>query len=144
MQQLLSKADVFCNECSCDSEVLLPVVPVSSVFVPLCGFSLAIGGASACRARARQLFGPLLIQSPNPRFLHGPFLVGDTDWPLSGWEYGLAPFQLGIWTGPLPVEDTHPQKPVLSCRRLHVKVLPVFANILTMLYFNHCPHPRSL
>ena len=26
VQQLLSKADVSCNECSCDSEGLLPVV----------------------------------------------------------------------------------------------------------------------
>ena len=28
----------------------------------------------------------------------GPFLVGDMDWPLSGWGSGPAPFQLGIWT----------------------------------------------
>ena len=26
-------------------------------------------------------------------------------WPLSGRGYGLAPFQLGIWTGPFPVGD---------------------------------------
>ena len=32
-----------------------------------------------------------------------PFRVGDMDWPLSNWRYGLAPFQLGIWTGPFPV-----------------------------------------
>ena len=36
-------------------------------------------GASARRARAGHLFGPLLIQSPNPR---------------------MDPFWLGIWTGP--------------------------------------------
>ena len=30
----------------------------------------------------------------------GPFPVGDMDWPLSGWGYGLAPFRLGIWTPP--------------------------------------------
>ena len=29
----------------------------------------------------------------------GPFLVGDMDWPLAGWGYGPAPFQLGIWIG---------------------------------------------
>ena len=44
------------------------------------------------------------MRSPNPRFLHGPFLVGDMDWPLSGWGYGLAPFWLGIWTGPFPID----------------------------------------
>ena len=64
---------------------------------------LDCGGVSACRARARHLFGPLLIRSPDPRFLHGPFLVEDMDWPLSGWGYGLAPFQLGIWTSPFLV-----------------------------------------
>ena len=53
------------------------------------------------------LFGPLLIRSPNPRFLHGPFLVGDMDWPFSSWGYGLAPFQPGIWTDPCPVGDIH-------------------------------------
>ena len=26
-------------------------------------------------------------------------------WPLSGWGYGLAPFRLGIWTGPFLVGD---------------------------------------
>ena len=26
-------------------------------------------------------------------------------WPLSGWRYGLAPFRLGIWTGPFLVGD---------------------------------------
>ena len=31
-----------------------------------------------------------------------PFPVADMDWPLSNWGYGLAPFQLGIWTGPFP------------------------------------------
>ena len=63
--------------------------------------------------------GPLFIRSP----------------------YGLAAFRLGIWTSPFLVEDTHPQKPVLSCRapkgvwrRLGVKALLVFANILTLLY----------
>ena len=29
-----------------------------------------------------------------------PFPVGDMDWPLSNWGYGLAPFQLGY--GPAP------------------------------------------
>ena len=72
-------------------------------------------------------FGPLLIRSPNPRFLHGPFPVGDIEWPLSSWGYGLSPFRLGI---------PHPQKPVLSCRgpkgvwrRPGVKALLVFTNI---------------
>ena len=46
------------------------------------------GCAWAC---ARHLFGPLLIRSPNPRFLHGPFPVGDMDQPLSSWGYGPAP-----------------------------------------------------
>ena len=71
----------------------------------------------------------------------GPFPIGDMDWPLSSWGYGPVPFRLGIWTGPFPVEDTHLQKPVLSCRalkgvwrRLGVKALLVFTNILTMLY----------
>ena len=86
------------------------------------------GGAPARQARSGHLFGPLLIRSPHPRDLHwfgiwtGPLLVGDMDWPL-------------------PVEDTHPQKLVLSCwapkgvrRWLGVKALPVFVNILTMLY----------
>ena len=41
-------------------------------------------------------FGPLLIWSPNPRFLHGPFPVGDMDLPLLSWGKGLAPFQLRI------------------------------------------------
>ena len=57
-------------------------------------------------------------------------------WPLSGWEYGLAAFELGIWTGPFPVEDTHPQTPVLSRwvpkgvrRRPGGKALLVFASI---------------
>ena len=27
------------------------------------------------------------------------------DWPFFGWGYGLAPFQLGIWTGPFLVGD---------------------------------------
>ena len=61
--------------------------------------------------------------------------------PLSSWGYGPAPFRLGIWIGPFPVEDTYPQKPLLSWRApkgvwrwLGVKVLPVFANILTMFY----------
>ena len=27
------------------------------------------------------------------------------DLPLSGWGYGPAPFELGIWTGPFPVGD---------------------------------------
>ena len=49
--------------------------------------------ASARWARARHLFGPFLMQSPNARFLHGPFLVGYMDRPLSIWEYGLAPFR---------------------------------------------------
>ena len=35
------------------------------------------GGASARLAHTWHLFGPLLIQSRNPRFLHGPFPVGD-------------------------------------------------------------------
>ena len=54
---------------------------------------------------AGHLFEPLLTRGPNPRFLYGPFPVGDMDWPLSGWGYGLAPFRLGIWTGPFPVGD---------------------------------------
>ena len=37
----------------------------------------------------------------------GPFLIGDMDWLLSEWGYGPAPFQLGIWTGAFLVEDTH-------------------------------------
>ena len=88
------------------------------------------------RQCAGHLFGPLFMRSPNPRFLHGPFPGGDMDWPLSRWGYGLAPFQLGIWSGPFPVEDTHLQKPVLSCRaskgvrrRLGVKALLVSANL---------------
>ena len=66
------------------------------------------------------------------RIWTSPFLVRTPFW---------LPFQLVIWTGPFPVEDTHPQKLVLSCwapkgvhRQLGVKALPVFANILTMLY----------
>jgi hypothetical protein len=56
-------------------------------------------GASACWARAGHLFGPILIRSPNPRFLHGPFPVGDVD----------RPFLVGIWTGPFPDGDiNHP------------------------------------
>ena len=54
------------------------------------------------------------------------------DRPHSSWGYGLARFE---------VEDNHPHKPMLFCRapkgvrrRLGVKALPVFANILTMLY----------
>ena len=43
------------------------------------------GGATARRVRPGHLFGPLLIQSRNPRFLHGPFPVGDM---------GNAPFHL--------------------------------------------------
>ena len=35
----------------------------------------------------------------------GPFLVGDMDQPLSGWGYGPAPFRLGIWVGPFLVGD---------------------------------------
>ena len=54
---------------------------------------------------AGHLFGPLLIRSPNPRFLHDPFVVGDMDQPLSSRGYGMAPFRLGIWTGPFPVGD---------------------------------------
>ena len=34
-----------------------------------------------------------------------PFPVGDMDWPLSGWGYGLAAFGLGIWTGRFPFGD---------------------------------------
>ena len=49
--------------------------------------------------------GQFLIRSLNPRFLHGPFLVEDMDWPLSGWGYGLAPFQLAMSTGPFLVGD---------------------------------------
>ena len=45
------------------------------------------------------------IWSPNPRFLHGSFPVGDMDRPLSSWGYGLAPFRLGIRTGPFLVGD---------------------------------------
>ena len=48
----------------------------------------------------------LLIRTPTPRFLHGPFLVGGMDRPLSSWGYGLAPFYLGIWTGPFAIGDT--------------------------------------
>ena len=43
-------------------------------------------------AGERHLFGPLLMQSPNPRFLRGPFPVGDMDRPLGIW----VPFGLGI------------------------------------------------
>ena len=31
-----------------------------------------------------------------------PFPVGDMDPPHSSRGYGLAPFRLGIWTGPFP------------------------------------------
>ena len=50
------------------------------------------------RQCAGHLFGPLLIRSPNPCFLHGPFPVGNMDWPLSSWGYVLAPFRLRIPT----------------------------------------------
>ena len=53
------------------------------------------------RQRAGHLFGPLLIRSPNPRFLYGPFPVEDMDRPLSNWGYGLAPFQVGDMDRPL-------------------------------------------
>ena len=49
------------------------------------------------RGRAVHLFGPLLIRSPNPRFLHGPFLVGDMDWPLTGLGYGDMDSPLSGW-----------------------------------------------
>ena len=48
----------------------------------------AHGGVSPRRARAGHLFGPLLIWSLNPCFLHDPFPVGDMDRPLSSWGYG--------------------------------------------------------
>ena len=57
------------------------------------------------RQRAGHLFGPLLIRSPDPRFLHGPFPVGDMDRPLSSWGYGLALFRSAKWTGPFPAGD---------------------------------------
>ena len=38
-------------------------------------------------------------------FCMAPFPVGDMDRPLSSWRYGLAPFQLEIWTGPFPAGD---------------------------------------
>ena len=72
---------------------------------PYSTFCVAPRGVSACRARAEHRFGPLLIWSPNPHFLHGPLVAGDMDWPLSSWGYGLALFQLGIWIGPFPVGD---------------------------------------
>ena len=52
------------------------------------------GPSQGERQRAGHLFGPLLIRSPNPRFLHGPFPVGDMERPFSGWGYELAPFRL--------------------------------------------------
>ena len=79
---------------------------------------MGLWGVSERRAGAGHLLGPLFIRSLNPRFLHGPclvggygpapfrlgictgpFPVGNMDRPLSGWEYGPAPFRLGIWTG---------------------------------------------
>ena len=33
----------------------------------------------------------------------GPFPVEDMDRPLSSWGYGLTPFRLGIWTGLFPI-----------------------------------------
>ena len=53
------------------------------------GGSRVSGGASARRACAGHLLGPLLIRSPNPHFLHGPFPVGDVDRPPS--VRGYAP-----------------------------------------------------
>ena len=41
------------------------------------------------------------MRSPNPRFLHGPFPVGDMDRPLSSWGYGPAPLRVGDMTPPL-------------------------------------------
>ena len=70
------------------------------------------GGGQRTGPEPGIFLGLFLLRSPNPRFLHGTFPVGDMDQPLFSWGYG---FRLGIWTGPFPVKDTHPQKPVLSC-----------------------------
>ena len=35
----------------------------------------------------------------------GSFPVGDMDRPLSNWGYGSAPFKLGIWISPFPIGD---------------------------------------
>ena len=86
-------------------------------------------GALVRTARAGQLFRLLLIPTPvlgvdsTPRmgewvggWVGGwdgaiwddfssctcPFPVGDMFRALSNWGYGLAPFRLGIWTGPFP------------------------------------------
>ena len=50
----------------------------------------------------------------------GPFPVGDTDGPLSGSGYELAPFQLGIWTGPFAARDVAPFRLGLWTRRFPV------------------------
>ena len=49
------------------------------------------------------------------------------DVPLSGWGYGLAPFQLDIWTAPFPIGDmdwTLSFVP-LMCTQREFRVLPV-------------------
>ena len=56
--------------------------------------------------------------------LHGPFPVEDMDRPLSSWGYGMAPFQLGTLT----------RAPKGVQRRLGIKGLLVFGNILTILF----------
>ena len=105
--------------------------------------------------RALGIFlGPVLVQSPNPRFLHGPFPVGKMDWPLSSWGYGLAPFHLGIWIGPFPVfrfmlgfkgcsEAAWRQ----SVARVHEYLNHVVQEICWvdgLNLFNHCPHSPFL
>ena len=64
-------------------------------------FSSPAGGCQRAEwAHTTHLFGPLLIRSPNPRLLHGPFRLGiwigpfpiwEMDWPLSSWGYVPAP-----------------------------------------------------
>ena len=45
----------------------------------------------------------------------GLLLDGKMDWPVSSWEYGLAPLWLGISTGPFPSAIVPHFPPILMC-----------------------------
>ena len=80
---------------------------------------LAHEGVLVRRARARQLFGLLLIPSPafgvdsTPRM--GEWGGGMRRFGMIS-PHGLAPFRLGIWTGPFP-SPIVPSLPSLMCFR---------------------------
>ena len=101
---------------------------------------------------AGHLFGPLFIRRPNPRFLHGPFRVGDMDRPLSGWGYGPAPSGCGyppaetgaFMSGTKGCSEVAWRQSVARVREYLNHVVQEIRWADRLNPFSHCPIFRSL